>query len=73
MFLLKSCSKSQMTGLDTENDTIMSLAAFVTDADMNLLDDNGYEAVVHHSKEQLDRMGEWCTQHHGQSKPQRDC
>jgi len=62
-----------MTGLDTENDTIMSLAAFVTDASMNLLDDNGYEAIVHHSQEQLDRMGEWCTRHHGQSGLTQAC
>jgi oligoribonuclease len=63
----------QMTGLDTEKDTIMSLAAFVTDADMNLLDEDGYEAVIHHSKEQLDRMGEWCTSHHGQSGLTQNC
>lgn len=62
-----------MTGLDTENDTIMSLAAFVTDASMNLLDDNGYEAIIHHSQEQLDRMGEWCTRHHGQSGLTQAC
>jgi oligoribonuclease len=62
-----------MTGLDTENDTIMSLAVFVTDADMNLLDETGYEAVVRHSKEQLDRMGEWCTSHHGQSGLTQAC
>jgi oligoribonuclease len=62
-----------MTGLDTENDTIMSLAAFVTDANMNLIDEAGYEAVVYHSKEQLDRMGDWCTQHHGQSGLTQAC
>jgi len=63
----------KMTGLDTENDTIMSLATFITDADMNLLDEDGYEAVIHHSKEQLDRMGEWCTSHHGQSGLMQAC
>jgi oligoribonuclease len=63
----------QMTGLDTDNDTIMSLACFVTDADLNLLDEDGYEAVIHHSQEQLDAMGEWCTEHHGQSGLTRSC
>lgn len=62
-----------MTGLDTENDTIMSLACFVTDANLKVLDDKGYEAIVHHSKEQLDRMGEWCTRHHGQSGLTKAC
>lgn len=63
----------QMTGLDTDSDTIMSLACFVTDADLNLLDEDGYEAVIHHSQEQLDAMGEWCTEHHGQSGLTQSC
>jgi oligoribonuclease len=62
-----------MTGLDTNNDTIMSLAAFITDADLNILDEAGYEAVIHHDKEQLDLMGEWCTSHHGQSGLTQAC
>lgn len=56
-----------MTGLDVENDSIMSLACFITDYELNVLDEAGYEAVIHHSQEQLDRMGEWCTSHHGDS------
>ncbi|KAI8936999.1 hypothetical protein NX059_006223 [Plenodomus lindquistii] len=51
----------------------MSLAVFVTDADLNLLDEEGYEAIIHHSKEQLDRMGEWCVSHHGQSGLTQAC
>jgi oligoribonuclease len=62
-----------MTGLNTDNDTIMSLAAFVTDADLNILDEAGYEAIIHHDKEQLGRMGEWCTSHHGQSGLTQAC
>ena len=62
-----------MTGLDTDHDTIMSLAAFVTDADLNILDDEGYEAIIHHSKARLDRMGEWCIRHHGQSGLTQAC
>ncbi|KAI4922305.1 hypothetical protein J4E90_000734 [Alternaria incomplexa] len=63
----------EMTGLNTDNDTIMSLAAFVTDADLNILDETGYEAIIHHEKEQLDLMGEWCTSHHGQSGLTQAC
>jgi len=62
-----------MTGLDTDNDTIMSLAVFITDADLNVLDEEGYEAVVHHSREQLDKMDEWCVRHHGQSGLTQAC
>lgn len=62
-----------MTGLDTSKDTIMSLAAFVTDADLNILDEEGYEAVIHHEQEQIDQMGEWCTRHHGDSGLTQAC
>jgi oligoribonuclease len=62
-----------MTGLDVEHDTIMSLAVFVTDADLVLFDEAGFEAVIQHSREQLDRMGEWCTKHHGDSGLTQAC
>ncbi|KAK4992464.1 Phosphatidylinositol 3,4,5-trisphosphate-dependent Rac exchanger 2 protein [Elasticomyces elasticus] len=57
----------EMTGLNTSTDTIMSLACFVTDWDLNMLDDTGYEATIHHTQDQLDKMGDWCTSHHGAS------
>ncbi|CAD0084670.1 unnamed protein product [Aureobasidium vineae] len=57
----------EMTGLDTTKDTIMSLCCFVTDAQLNLLDPNGYEAIIHHSQDQLDAMGEWCTNQHAKT------
>jgi oligoribonuclease len=62
-----------MTGLDADHDTIMSVACFITDYHLNLLDDTGFEAVIHHSKEDLDRMGEWCTKHHGDSGLTQAC
>ncbi|KAF2019736.1 oligoribonuclease-like protein [Aaosphaeria arxii CBS 175.79] len=63
----------EMTGLDYDNDTIMSFACFVTDDQLNLLDERGFEAIVHHSKEQLDRMGEWCTKQHGKTGLTQAC
>ena len=63
----------EMTGLDTGKDTIMSLACFVTDHNLNLLDETGYEAVIEHSKEQMDAMGEWCRDHHGASGLTQAC
>ena len=56
----------QMTGLDRTSDTIMSIACYVTSANLELLDD-GFEVVVSHSREQLDAMGEWCQRTHGAS------
>ena len=56
-----------MTGLDRQNDQIMSVCCFVTDADLNLLDESGFEAVVHHDQATLDGMGPWCRDTHGRS------
>ncbi|RMX91797.1 hypothetical protein D0868_13782 [Hortaea werneckii] len=63
----------EMTGLDLSKDTIMSLACFITDAQLNLLDDTGYECVLQHTQEQLDAMGEWCQNHHGASGLTQAC
>ena len=56
-----------MTGLDRQTDQIMAVCCFVTDDDLNLLDKDGYEAIVHLEKDTLDRMGEWCTDTHGRT------
>lgn len=63
----------EMTGLNTETDTIMSLACFITDHDLNLLDETGYEAIIHHTQAQLDAMGDWCCTHHGASGLSNAC
>lgn len=63
----------EMTGLDLSKDTIMSLACFITDFELNLLDEQGYEAVIHHTQEQMDAMGEWCREHHGASGLTQAC
>jgi oligoribonuclease len=63
----------EMTGLDASKDTIMSLACFVTDFDLNLLDEIGYEAVIQHTQEQMDAMGDWCKEHHGASGLTQAC
>ncbi|KAI7241930.1 ribonuclease H-like protein [Hortaea werneckii] len=63
----------EMTGLDLSEDTIMSLACFITDAQLNLLDDTGYECVLQHTQEKLDAMGEWCQNHHGASGLTQAC
>ena len=62
-----------MTGLDPTTDSIMSLACFLTDAQLNLLDDRGYEACIHLSESRLRRMDAWCTRTHGESGLTRRC
>ena len=54
-----------MTGLDPEKESIMSICCYVTDAQLALQDDKGWEAIIHHDKERLDRMDAWCTATHG--------
>ncbi|MCJ1389133.1 hypothetical protein MMC18_001987 [Xylographa bjoerkii] len=56
-----------MTGLDRNHDTIMSISCFITDADLNLLDTDGFDAIIHHEKSALDAMDEWCIKTHGKS------
>jgi oligoribonuclease len=63
----------EMTGLDDSSDTIMSVACFITDYKLNMLDESGYEAVVHQTQEQMNAMGEWCKKHHGASGLTQAC
>jgi len=56
-----------MTGLDPEKETIMSICCFVTDGQLDLKDEKGWEAIIHHDKSTLDRMDEWCINTHGKS------
>jgi len=63
----------EMTGLDLSKDSIMSLACFVTDHNLQTLDHTGYEAVIHHTQAQMDAMGDWCKQHHGASGLTKAC
>lgn len=56
-----------MTGLDPSTDSILSLACFVTDAQLSKLEPNGFEAIIHHDQRRLDQMDAWCTRTHSES------
>ena len=56
-----------MTGLDRQKDTIMSISCFITDSQLNLLDERGFDTIIHHDRSILDGMDEWCTNTHGKS------
>jgi oligoribonuclease len=56
-----------MTGLDRQNDQIMSICCLVTDSHLNLYDNKGYEAIIQHDKETLEKMDTWCTETHGKT------
>ncbi|KAK8475979.1 hypothetical protein V6N13_063385 [Hibiscus sabdariffa] len=56
----------EMTGLDVEVDRILEIACIITDGNLTKSLE-GPDLVIHQSKECLDRMGEWCQNHHAAS------
>ncbi|XP_018818949.1 oligoribonuclease isoform X1 [Juglans regia] len=56
----------EMTGLNVEVDRILEIACIITDGKLTKTLE-GPDLVIHQSKENLDRMGEWCQNHHAAS------
>ena len=56
----------EMTGLDVYNDHIIEICCLITDGNLDLLDEKGYELTVYYPKSVLDLMNEWCVKQHGQ-------
>ncbi|KAL3531012.1 hypothetical protein ACH5RR_010334 [Cinchona calisaya] len=56
----------EMTGLNVEIDRILEIACVITDGSLNRSIE-GPDLVIHQEKDCLDRMGEWCQEHHAAS------
>lgn len=56
----------EMTGLDVERDELVEIAVFVTDFNLNILDD-GIDIVIRPSQSALDGMGEFVRNMHTES------
>jgi oligoribonuclease len=56
-----------MTGLDIENDHIIEIFCLITDGDLNLVEPEGWGAVIHVPHERMALMDPWCTKTHGES------
>lgn len=56
----------EMTGLDTNADSIIEIATLVTDKDLNILAE-GPELAIQHPIETLDAMDEWNRTQHAKS------
>jgi oligoribonuclease len=56
----------EMTGLDTNTDTVIEIATIVTDKNLNELA-VGPMLAIGQSQQTMDRMDEWNTKQHGQS------
>ncbi|TVY64163.1 Oligoribonuclease [Lachnellula suecica] len=57
----------EMTGLDVDNDVIIEIFCIITNGNLDVLDQEGWGAVVHQTKEIMDKMDEWCTKTHGEN------
>lgn len=56
----------EMTGLDTDNDSILEIATVVTDAELNVLAE-GPELAIAHPVERLEAMDDWNRGQHRRS------
>ena len=56
-----------------EDDTFAKKFKKVTDYELNVLDEEGFATVIHHEQKALNRMGDWCKQHHGSSGLSAEC
>ena len=56
----------EMTGLDTQNDTIIEIATIVTDKHLNELAE-GPVFAIQQPREVMDAMDDWNTRQHGES------
>lgn len=56
----------EMTGLDTQRDSIIEIATVVTDGELNVLAE-GPVFAIHQTAEILGQMDEWNTRQHGKS------
>jgi oligoribonuclease (3'-5' exoribonuclease) len=45
-----------MTGLDVDNDVIIEIFCIITNGNLEVLDKEGWGAVIHQSKERMDQM-----------------
>ena len=56
-----------MTGLDPDVEEILEIYCIVTTGDLEVLDHEGYHAVIHWPKSRMDQMGEWCVNTHAKT------
>lgn len=57
----------EMTGLDHHKDKIIEICCIVTDGNLNVVQDNCYESVIHYGPDVMGSMNDWCIEHHGAS------
>lgn len=46
----------QMTGLDPDTEQIIEICCIITNGNLEVLDEEGYSAVIHQSEERMGQM-----------------
>lgn len=54
----------EMTGLDSNKDTILSISCYITDHLLELTEPEGYHAIISTPSSTLSAMSDWCIQTH---------
>ncbi|KAK3180344.1 Phosphatidylinositol 3,4,5-trisphosphate-dependent Rac exchanger 2 protein [Lecanicillium sp. MT-2017a] len=57
----------EMTGLDPDAEVILEIYCILTTGNMELIDEEGYHAIIHCPAERLEQMDDWCTKTHAGS------
>lgn len=56
-----------MTGLNPDTEEILEIYCILTTGNLDIIDPEGFHAVIHWPASRLDQMDEWCTNTHGKS------
>ncbi|KAG6007264.1 hypothetical protein E4U21_006182 [Claviceps maximensis] len=57
----------EMTGLNPDSDVIIEIYCILTTGNLQVIDEEGYHAVVHCPEHRMNQMDEWCTRTHANS------
>ncbi|KAK4078559.1 uncharacterized protein Triagg1_2890 [Trichoderma aggressivum f. europaeum] len=57
----------EMTGLNPDTEEILEIYCILTTGNLDIIDPEGFHAVIHWPASRLDQMDEWCTNTHGNS------
>ncbi|KAH6998201.1 ribonuclease H-like domain-containing protein [Ilyonectria sp. MPI-CAGE-AT-0026] len=57
----------EMTGLNPDTEEIIEIYCIITTGNLEVLDEEGFHAIIHFPQSRLDQMDEWCTKTHANS------
>lgn len=57
----------QMTGLNPDTEEILEIYCILTTGGLEIIEEQGFHAIIHWPSERLDQMNEWCVNTHAKS------